>query len=169
MLKQHNQDVIPIILNEYKGLMSYIIRNTVKLTTEEQEECISDALYSLWKKRERFDENKSSFKSWLVLLTRHCAIDYYRKNHKYQKTLLLEDVSSANVYTESFKKMSIETIIELLQELPPPDNHIFYDKFIIGEDMVSISNKYQMSSDSIYKRIQRGRKKLKVLFQKEGF
>lgn len=164
-----NQQAIINILEKYGGLIKYIIRNSVVLTDEEIEECMSDVLFNLWKRAEKYNSEKSSFKSWMAIVTRGTAVDYYRKTVKHRKTVYIEDVSSSIVFKEEFDKLSFEDILDLLQILPPPDNEIFYDRFIMGEEIKTIAEKYEISKDNAYKRINRGRNKLKEIFRKEGF
>ncbi|MBF4692486.1 sigma-70 family RNA polymerase sigma factor [Fusibacter ferrireducens] len=166
-LLRRDQQALADILNQYGGLLKYIIDNTVHLTTEEMEECVSDVLFLIWQRIEKFDATKSSLKSWIILITRSAAIDYYRKVKKHRKTVSIEAVSATLDFQETFEVLSIEEIIELLQQLPPPDNAIFYDRFILGEDMECIADKYEISKDNAYKRIARGRLKLKAIFAKE--
>lgn len=168
-LLQHNQQAITYIFEKYGGLIKYIISGSVTLTEEESEECISDVLFNLWKRVEKYDSTKSSFKSWLIIVTRGTAIDYYRKIAKHKKTIFLEELTSPIIFHEEFDKLGVNKIIELLQMLPPPDNEIFYDRFVLGEEIEKIARKHNISKDNAYKRINRGRKKLKEIFQKEGF
>lgn len=168
-LLNHNQQAIINILKKYGGLIKYIIRNSVALTDEEIEECMSDVLFNIWNRAEKYNSEKSSFKSWLAIVTRGTAVDYYRKTIKHKKAVYIEDLSSTIIFNEDFDKLGFEDILDLLQALPPPNNEIFYDRFIMGEEIKTIAEKYEISKDSAYKRINRGRKKLKEIFRKEGF
>lgn len=167
-LLMHDQQALSDILSKYGGLLKYIIGNTVLLTAEEIEECMSDVLFLIWQRIEKYDNTKASLKSWIIIVTRSAAIDYYRKIAKHKKTIFIEEVSSSLIFQETFDLLSIEKIIELLQMLPPPDNEIFYDRFILGEDIDCIADKHEISKDNVYKRITRGRLKLKEIFEKEG-
>lgn len=144
LLRQDQQAFVDII-EKYGGLIKYIINGTVALTFEEIEKCVSDVLFLLWKRIEKYDNSKSTFKSWLILVTRAVAIDYYRKIEKYRKTVLYEDVSSTIVFQEEFEQLTFDNIIGLLQMLPPPDNAIFYDRFILGENIENIAKKHDIS------------------------
>ncbi|GAU78873.1 sigma-70 family RNA polymerase sigma factor [Fusibacter sp. 3D3] len=167
-LLMRDQQALSAVLNQYGGLLKYIIGNTVVLTAEEIEECMSDALFLIWQRIEKYDNTKASLKSWIIMVTRSAAIDYYRKTAKHKKTVFIEEVSSTLIFQEAFDLLSIEEIIERLQMLPPPDNEIFYDRFILGENMDRIADKHEISKENAYKRITRGRLKLKEIFAKEG-
>lgn len=169
LLLDKDEQVLKIILDKYGGLIKYIVKRTVNLNTQEVEECMSDVLYLLWKRINKYDHIKGSLKSWIVLITRGASIDYYRKTIKYKNITFIDDYESTLIFHEEFDKLEYNEIIALLQMLTPPDNEMFYDRFIIGDSINAISTKYDISVDAAYKRINRGRKKLKEIFLKEGY
>ncbi len=165
-----NQDGLSILLDKYGGLMSYIARNIGKFTEEDLAECISDTLFTVWKRIKNYDMSKSSFKSWIVLVTRGCTIDYIRKNNRYNDTLFLEDLDGELTCDgKSIDSLDIDKIAELLNKLSPPDNEIFYRRFILGEDVVAISEIMKITKENVYKRITRGRENLRAILIKEGY
>ena len=168
-LLNKEEQALEDILDKYGGLIKYIINGTVKLNVQELDECISDVLFLLWKRADQYDYTKASLKSWIVLITRGSAIDYYRKIEKHKNTTFIDDYESTIVFHEEFDKLGYEEIIDLLQMLTPPDNEIFYDRFILGKSIDAISIRHDISKDAIYKRINRGRIKLKDIFIKEGY
>lgn len=168
-LLNKEEQVLGDVLDKYGGLIKYIIKGTVNLSSQEIEECMSDVLLLLWNSIERYDYNKASLKSWIVILTRGASIDYFRKVKKYRNTIYIDDYESSLIFHEEFDKLGYEEIIELLQKLTPPDNEIFYDRFIIGNSVEDISKNHSISKEATYKRINRGRKKLKEIFLKEGY
>lgn len=165
-----NQDGLSMLLDKYGGLMTYIARNIGKFTDEDLRECVSDALLTLWKRIKYYDMSKSSFKSWIVLVTRGCTIDYIRKNSRHIDTLFLEDLNGELICdSNSIDSLDIDKIIELMNKLPPPDNEIFYRRFILGEDVADISDILKITKENVYKRIARGRENLRAILIKEGY
>jgi RNA polymerase sigma-70 factor (ECF subfamily) len=174
LLLSRNQDGLCRLLDRYGSLIAYIARNTGVANEEDIAECISDIMFTIWKRIKKFDPSKSSFKTWVVIVSRGCAIDYIRKNKKNNHMVSLDDLSEASLkelYTESsaLNRLLNPNLIQLLQELPPPDNEIFYRRFILGETVAGIAGLLGMTQDNIYKRISRGKEKLKVLMEREGY
>lgn len=164
-LKKDPNKGITAIMNKYGGLLVRLSQNTGLLKKEDQEECISDILYHVWRKAEHYDQNKSSFKTWLILLARGCSVDYVRKNKNLLKTIPYEDLDDMKVIKGEEEFLNI---MDLMQQLPYPDNEIFFKRFVIGESAKNIAEQVHLSVDNVYKRIQRGREKLKDLIKQEG-
>lgn len=163
------QDGLSLLLDKYGGLMAYIARNVGHFNEEDIEECISDILLAVWKRIGNYKKDKSSFKSWVVLVTRGCAIDHVRKTGKHNETLHLEDIGEGFPFNESYDQLGMDKMNELLNQLAPPDNEIFYRRFILGEDVSVISRTLNQTKESIYKRIARGREKLRAILAEEGY
>ncbi|HCS73704.1 MAG TPA: hypothetical protein DIW17_07505 [Clostridiales bacterium] len=168
LIHSKNQDGLSRLLDQYGSLISYIVRNTGITNPEDLSECISDILFAVWKRIKKFDLTKSSFKTWVVMLTRGCSIDYLRKNKKRISTVSIDQVPEISEESAELNKVLEPNLIQLLQELPPPDNEIFYHRFILGEAVTEIANILDLTNDAIYKRINRGKTKLRELMEREG-
>ena len=153
------------IMKMYGGLLIHLVQNIGITRREDQEECISDILFRVWRKAKQYDETKSSFKTWLILLARGSSVDYIRKHKNVLMTIPMESL-------EDMKEIRGEDefldILGLLQRLPYPDNQIFFKRFVLGESTISIAEQVRLSADNVYKRIQRGREKLKEIIEREG-
>lgn len=95
--------------------------------------------------------------------------DNLRKNSKHGNLTSLDDISELSIYDNDILKGSESTIISLLQELTPPDNDIFYRRFVLGEGVTEIAEVLNISKENVYKRISRGKEKLKDLMDREGY
>ena len=169
LIKNKNQDGLSLLVDRYGGLMAYIVRNAGLTNDEDVSECMSDILFTIWKRIKKFDDSRSSFKTWLIIVTRGCAIDFLRKNKKHKGVVSLEVVGEP--YTEELASAGIDYnhLLELLQELPPPDNEIFFRRFVLGESVAEIARLLGLTEDNIYKRVLRGKSKLKALMEREGY
>ncbi len=169
LIMSEKQEGLSMLLDKYGGLIAYIARNIGSFNDEDLAECISDILLAVWERIDNYRKDKSSFKSWFVLVARGCIIDYIRKTSKHSELVHLEDIKETFVFNETYDTPSIDKINELISMLSPPDNEIFCRHFILGEDISHISKELNMTSGSIYKRISRGRDKLKAILIKEGY
>ena len=169
LLRSRDESGLTRLLDRYGGLIAYIVRNTGISPVEELSECVSDILFTVWRRIRKFDPSRSSFKTWLVIVTRGCAIDYRRKNKKYGGTVSLEEMKEFGRESSALNRLLDPDLIQLLQELPPPDNEIFYRRFILGETVREIADTLDSTQDAVYKRIARGKDKLRAIMEKEGY
>lgn len=169
LIKAKKEYGLSFLMDKYGGLLVYIVKNRGAFSEEDIAECVNDILFTIWKRINKFDKGKSSFKTWVIMVARNCAIDHLRKTSKHKKTVYIDDVGELSADDNEFNKMGYESLIELLQELPPPDNEIFYRRFILGENVKEIARLLDLTVDNTYKRLSRGRKKLKNLKNGEGY
>jgi RNA polymerase sigma-70 factor (ECF subfamily) len=163
-LKKESDKGISALMNHYGGLLVYMAKNIGIIDKEDLEECIGDVLFHVWRKIRRYDEKKSSFKTWLVLLAKGCITDYVRKKRKLLATVPIESI--LNIEGPKRKEDYLD-VLELLQKLPPEYGEVFYRRFVLGESVEHIASVMQLSADNVYKRIQRGREKLKEFMERE--
>jgi RNA polymerase sigma-70 factor, ECF subfamily len=164
-----NQDGLSMLLDKYGGLMAYIAGNIGNFNEDDLSECISDALLAIWKRIGNYKKDKSSFKSWIILVTRGCAIDYLRKVSRHDRVTYLEDIKEEFGLNEDYDSLDTGKLCKLMSKLSPPDNEIFYRRFILGENVFIISKVLNITKDNIYKRISRGREKLRAILIEEGY
>lgn len=168
MITAKKQQGLIDLLDKYGGLMKHIVKNTGNFTEEDIAECMSDILYTVWKRANKYDKAKASFKTWVIIVTRGCAVDFLRKNIKHGSAVSLEDIGEVSV-TDDFTGLTENSVISLLQELMPPDNEIFYRRFVLGESVNEIAEISGLTGENVYKRLSRGREKLKSLMSREGY
>ena len=66
-----------------------------------QDECINDVLLAIWNNINSFDEERSTFKNWIMGIARFKSIDYKRK---YLKHLEYENIDNVNLVKEDFSE-----------------------------------------------------------------
>lgn len=169
LIRARKQEGLSYLLDKYAGLMKYIVNNTGLRNDDDVSECISDILYTIWKRINKYNQAKASFKSWIVIVTRGCAIDYLRKNSKHSNVISFDDINEISVTDNDFLNVSENNVLYLLQELSPPDNDIFYRRFVLGESVSKIAKDIGITQDNVYKRISRGKEKLRDLIIREGY
>ena len=72
LIRSRNQDGLSELLKHYRPMMSYII-TPILSSPEDLEECVSEVTLKVWDNILNYDENKSSFKTWLTAITRNTA------------------------------------------------------------------------------------------------
>lgn len=99
-------------ISHYRGYIYTIVRN-MNIAETDRDEVIQQTLIKLWKKLPELDRDRSGrFRSWLSTVTKHCVIDFIRKQN--QENRLLHKVSDNQESTQAGNEVlsSIETVEE---------------------------------------------------------
>lgn len=128
------------------------------------DECVDDILLIVWYNISSYDANLGQFRSWLLSVAKFKAIDYKRKSNKaYQlqefQRHLYEEVKDVN----QSKGALNDNIYVLIKELNDEDMEIFIKRYITEYSVKEIVSNLGMTSNTVYSRLLRGRKKLKKI------
>lgn len=164
-LKKDKDSGLSVVIDLYSGLLYKIVASVIlpSGSKEDVEECISDTFLSFYGQVEKIDLEKASIKSYLAVIARRKAIDFYRRSKdKYQ--LSLDEMQARECITEDFT-FNLErkrVILTALKELGEPDTTIITRKYFLGETAAQIASALAMSESAVQKRLERSRAKLKL-------
>ncbi len=174
-LNNRNSKAIEYLINNYAKSMYALATRILGgiVHSEEIEECVSEVFASVWENTHRYDEEKGSVKTWLLVLTKYCALNYRRKALKNMETEELQegDFLQETVESEIVSKESMREILSAINELPEVDRSIFYRRYFLYESIESIAQRLKMTRSAVDTRLWRGRNILKVKLsriQREG-
>lgn len=164
-LKKDKNSGLSVAIELYSGLL-YKIAAAVILpvgTKEDVEECVSDSFLSFYEEIDNLDLERASIKSYLAVITRRRAIDFYRRlrlakehtDENSEKT----DLPSAD-FTLSLERKQL--IFSAVKNLGEPDTTIITRKYLLGETASQIARELNMSEAAVQKRLERSREKLKA-------
>ena len=68
-----------MLIDNYNGLLTSVVRKHINPVLNYEEECISDVLFAIWENIEGFNNKENSFKNWICAIAKYKAIDYKRK------------------------------------------------------------------------------------------
>jgi RNA polymerase sigma-70 factor, ECF subfamily len=109
---------------------------------------------------------KNNVKHWLFAITRNAIVDYYRANTNKRKLPLDEHLTESIAdmeFTDATQGLD-QCINKLIALLPDEYKFIVVDSELNGLKQKDMAVKYQMPYSSLKSRVQRGRDKLKALF-----
>ncbi|MEK1831143.1 sigma factor [Priestia megaterium] len=81
---------LELLIDQYGGLITAIVRKHLGTLKSYEEECVNDVLLAVWHHIDRFDSEKNTFKNWVAAVAKYKAIDYQRKYIKTQHESLSE-------------------------------------------------------------------------------
>ena len=100
MFKKDDYHLSEIIKAYTSQLYNFIRRHG--FNNEEAEDMLQDVFVKVWKSIDKFDESKSSFRTWIFTITKNTIYDSLRKNKNTETVFSLNDIN------ESGKEMDME-------------------------------------------------------------
>ena len=153
------------VIDLYSGLL-YKIAATIILpvgTKEDVEECVSDSFLAFYGEIDFLDLNKSGIKTYLALIARRKAIDFYRSLKQKSSTEAPLDGESFNTgeyFTPELDRRA--SLVPAVKNLGEPDSTIIIRKYILGETAAEIAEYLDLSEAAVQKRLERSREKLRL-------
>ena len=140
------------------GVISKILFNYSEIN--DIDECFNDVLIAIWRNIDCYDSTKGSLRNFLISVAKYKAIDYKRKINKRGITLELKEEIIDTEINENIE-VDNEEFYLLLDSLKDEDKNIFIKKYLFEESIDKISRDLGLSKDLVYKRLSRGRERIK--------
>ncbi|MDV8113322.1 sigma-70 family RNA polymerase sigma factor [Bacillus sp. BAU-SS-2023] len=166
-IKKKNQKGMEILIDQYNGLITSVIRYHLGPLINYEEECVSDTLLAIWDNVEGFDQDKNTFKNWICAIAKYKAIDYKRK---YLNKIEISDLYEQNYYIDkNLLKIEIqEELTETLKFLSEEDKEIFRRYYLNDESVIDIANDKKLAISSVHSKLSRGKAKIRKSLLNEG-
>ncbi|MDV4151657.1 sigma-70 family RNA polymerase sigma factor [Clostridium sp. AL.422] len=140
------------------GVINKILCNYSEIN--DIDECFNDVLIAIWRNIDCYDSTKGSLRNFLISVAKYKAIDYKRKINKRAITLELKEEIIDTEVNENIEVDNKDFYI-LLNNLKEEDKTIFIRKYLFEESVEKIAVELGLSKDVIYKRISRGKEKIR--------
>lgn len=166
-IKKKNQKGMEILIDQYNGLITSVIRYHLGSLINYEEECVSDTLLAIWDNVEGFDQDKNTFKNWICAIAKYKAIDYKRK---YLNKIEISDLDEQKYYIDkNLLKIEIqEELNETLKFLSEEDKEIFKRYYLNDESVIDIANDKKLAISSVHSKLSRGKAKIRKSLLNEG-
>ena len=159
-IKKKKEKGMEILIDNYRGIITSVVRKHLGVLFNYEEECVSDVFLSVWNNIKSFDKDKNDFKNWVCAIAKYKAIDYKRK---YLSKMDTVEMSKEIYYidTELIKSEIEEEIKEILSHLNENDRELFIEYYLEGKDLESIAIKGNTKVQNLHNRLSRGRKRIR--------
>lgn len=146
------------------GVINKILYNSPE--SNDVDECFNDVLITLWRNIDCYDSTKGSLRNFLISVAKYKAIDYKRK---ISKRRIILDINEEILYTEFNESIEVdnEEFYILLESLKEEDKNIFIKRYLFEESVEKISKDLGLSKEVVYKRLSRGKEKIKNYLMKK--
>jgi len=167
-LRKKDEKALIYVIDNYGWLLKKIINKYLFNLEDYKEDCLNEVFLSIWNNIESFDENRSTFQNWICVIAKYKSIDYLRKYLEKSKT---EDIDELNI-SEEPKKLELEIkeeFEELISPLKEKDKAIFRKIFYDDISYEDTAREFNMSKQAVYKRVSRGKGKIKEYVENGGY
>lgn len=132
---------------------------------QEAEEILNERFLKVFLHLKKYD-SKQPFKAWLRTIFVNTAIDFYRKNQKYQLQTDLEEGLQVQEVDESIiSRISADEILQLIQQLPPGYRIVFTMYVIDGYNHREIGNILGIQEGTSKSNLRSARQKLQRMIK----
>lgn len=159
-IKKKKEKGMELLIDNYRGIITAVVRRHLGVLTNYEEECVDDVLMSIWDNIKSFDSSKNTFKNWICAISKYKAIDYKKK---YLSKIEHVDMSEEIYYIdeELLKSEMEEEINDILSYLNESDRRLFREHYLEGEPLEEIAIKNNTKVSNLYNRLSRGRKRIR--------
>jgi len=162
-LDKENPKALEYIIDSYSNLVFKVVLTVLGDDNREAaKECVNDIYLLVWNKHHLYDPEKSSFKNWLLAVSKYKAIDYKRCLRKEANLELEEEIlfSNTDIENEYILKEKKSELLKFLNKGNELDREIFIRRYIFDEDIDIIANNFNLSRGAVYNRLWRTRNSL---------
>ncbi|WP_315371726.1 sigma-70 family RNA polymerase sigma factor [Paenibacillus xylanexedens] len=154
------------VMNHYAGLLWKIAHSILHhASAEEIEECVADTFFAFWQNPDAFQSGRSSLKNYLATITKHKAIDRYRKLNRRSELTYEEEIHSVQTEDLLVQMISKETYTELnhmIESFPEPEREIMKRRFYEGQRPHEISEALSLHVRQVHNKLYRSRQRLRT-------
>ena len=165
LIKKHPNRGMKLLMNEYGGLVFYVVQKRLVNNMNDIEECVSDVFIDFYSNINSVNLNKGSIKAFLVTIATRRAIDTYRRNSVHREVYSLDEEHSFiehmlpetnnNPEELAIQKNEEDRLLHAVESLGEPDSQILYRRYFMQQSVKEIAETLGMKSNSVSKRITR--------------
>ena len=166
-VRRGSENALGQIIDRYAAYICVVIRNTAgaRLTCKDVEELASDVFFALWENAGKIEK----LKPWLGATARNKTLNKLRKVH--DDLPLDEERLTDGVYELDDMLVSREeqdALQSAIFRMDVPDRDIFLRHYYDSKTAAAIGAEIGMTESAVKQRLVRGRKKLRLILDKEG-
>lgn len=170
-VRRRNQRCLEILYHRHYRL-AFSMAKTVLNNKVLAEEVVQDIFLAIWEQPEKWDEQKGSFSSWLLTITRYTAIDRLRYENRRPPTLespldKLPHLLARDEPSFETKLDNAQLLRRLLDDLPTEQRQVILMAFFKGMTHPTIAQHLGIPLGTVKSRIRLGLQKLRENWQNE--
>ena len=172
-IRKGREEGILYVIETYGRYLRTIVRRRLFALPDRVDDCMNDIFFGIWKNINSFDESKGSFLNWASAVAQLKAIDYLRKAGREIKSVSLDELESGLPQEDQGLAALIEQELsegmqELLSCLSAQDRELFLRIYGKEEDPGKAGLEMGLTKNSVYARLSRGKKKMRMFAMRKG-
>ena len=178
-LQDRDQEALRKLVDLYSApvfkLVSYILEGVG--SEEDVEECCSDVFFTCWNEIDRYQPDRASLRTFLLMLAKYTSLNQRRKlTQKQSQVYSLEEsklkgrevIGTTNLPEEFLEqKEQRQKILQALETLSPLDKELVYRRYFLYEKIEDLAEKKELSRQAVDNRLWRARKTLRAYLDDE--
>ncbi len=165
-LRKKDMTALHAAIDQYGDLIYKVVHSVLDTSHSKVlvDECVDDILLIIWYNIESYDEKRGKFRNWLISVAKFKAIDFKRKsNQAYRLQEFQQDIYEEIKDSNQTNEEQEETFYLLIEALNNKDRKIFIKRYLDEYSVQEIASELGLTTDNVYSRLSRGRKKLKKI------
>jgi len=168
------QAISSLYLEYHRSVRNYLFKTFTRDETV-IEEVVQDTFFEVWKRPDLF-RGESKFKTWLLGIARHKAIDRLRKNvanhipiEEIEETLSSEEISVSDVILQEQIQQGIKYCLESLVaagKLSEAHREVLHLAYVQDQDILEIAQMLNCLESTIKTRLHYARLRIKNCLKK---
>lgn len=162
IILKKDENGINLLIDRYGGIIYGVLKE--KLGKMNLMNDIEDIFYSVilkvWESTVNFDSTRGNYRNFIITIAKYTVIDYIRLkrlNEVSMEEYMINNISGTDELNTIIEKEAFDELIESLSNI---DKEIFIKRYYFNDTIESISADIGKSTDYIYNRLSRGRKKI---------
>lgn len=172
-LKRGDPEALAFLIDQYspamQALASHILAGAAG--PEDIEECISDVFVRVWNESHKYEPNRGTVRTWLLVLTKYGALNRRREAGRQHQPELVEESEIDPVRHEILSRERQEQLAALIAQMDSPIRDVLIRRYLLGMPIPDIAAVMGLSRSTVDNRLSRGRKELRQRwdhFEEEG-
>ncbi|MDZ5605877.1 sigma-70 family RNA polymerase sigma factor [Bacillus pseudomycoides] len=165
-LRKKDMTALHAAIDQYGDLIYKVVHSVLDTSHSKVlvDECVDDILLIIWYNIESYDEKRGKFRNWLISVAKFKAIDFKRKsNQAYRLQEFQQDIYEEIKDSNQTNEEQEEIFYLLIEALNNKDRKIFIKRYLDEYSVQEIASELGLTTDNVYSRLSRGRKKLKKI------
>lgn len=158
-----DMDGLDLLIDEFGLAIVKTIHIVLNRPEEKNEvtETENEVFYKIWENIEKFDETKSSFKTWVCTIAKRKAID--KKRQLIRQGIILPIEERLNDLFENDETIvERDSFLEWLEILNEEDQLIFMKYYVLNDGAKEIADDLSLPLEVVYNRLSRGKKRIRT-------
>lgn len=158
------------VVKDFYSYVLTIVRNTAKLSKEDEEELVSDVFFIVWKNQEKLKINEK-FSPYIAGITRNIVYKKYHENLKQEKNEeLQENILPLKKIEDDLEASEINIfILEQFKMIGEQEYKIFTKYYYEEKKIKQIAKELNLSTSNVKTKLHRTREKMKKILKIGGF